>query len=147
MDVEAGGVRAARTMVGCFNKDCGCREEIDEEIGGEGALRREEMVDMVWARAGEAGGGDGGSCLISTSSEKSDCPGAEAIGKHSVSISGKRDTILINLKYSQLFKNRNLSTPKLKILLALGAYHLLAVFFSINELFLLWLISRFQVHK
>lgn len=30
----------------------------DEDRGGEGALRRDEMVDMRCARGGEAGGGD-----------------------------------------------------------------------------------------
>lgn len=65
----------------------------DVDRGGEGAFRREEMVDILWARGGDAGGGEGGSCFMRMSSGKSCCPVADDIetaGKHSVSISGKK---------------------------------------------------------
>lgn len=67
---------AARTMVGCFRSDCGCNDDMEDadDNGGDGAFRREDMVDKCWGLGdGDvAGGGDAGSCLMRTSSGKSD---------------------------------------------------------------------------
>lgn len=92
------GVQTARTMVGCFGRDRGCREAMEDvDRGGEGAFNREEMVDILWAQGGDAGGGESGFCFIRMSSEMFSCRVADDIetaGKLSISISVKKKKYL-----------------------------------------------------